>query len=241
MTIEFNIPYEKRTKEICNKYYKNFEDIEEIPKQFRSEEIINYFLNNLKWCCIPDKFKTKELCNKYFEKTKDIQNIPEQYLTQKMVNEYFEIKKRTIYIPDNFLTEEILNKNEQNLLIEFYLYKKLYLDFFKIYSKKNFTNNFLKLLIEIDYKNFDLIPDELKTEEIYNIYINITYLIKKVPQNKLTQQIINKYFERTKNINNIPDKFLTEEICNKYLETNKNFISSYQKCKIENFLLSLKK
>lgn len=73
--------------------------------------------------------------------------------------------------------------------------------------------------IEILNKNFGReysIPEEFRTQEVYDKYFKLCKDIYHIPSKYLTQDMCNEYFKITKEIYDIPPQYITEDMVDEF-------------------------
>ena len=68
------------------------------------------------------------------------------------------------------------------------------------------------------FKNIYIIPEEFRTQEMWNEYFNKSLQIKNVPTKFQTQEMWNEYFNKNKNIYEVPIKYHTNEMLQNHIK-----------------------
>ena len=177
------IPDNKLTQKICDEDYKIFKNIENIPYNFRTQEMYNdLFDKTIDITKIPKTFITQKMCDKHFEKYKNTNNIPYKFITMEMFDE---MKKSNNYsVPQNLMSiqnhKECYFKTKKfNDIPKEYLSQEVCDDFFRNEYKNIYDSKSLNKLILCNYGSHNndniCIPEKFQTQEMWDKYFEYFY------------------------------------------------------------------
>lgn len=214
-----------------------------IDKNYQDDDIIILAFKRYPAALKFAAYQNKRICDEFILNYSNNQinfdkywkNLDFEYVSDDNINKFVYYDPDNIkYIPKNKQTEELciycltnsydttqkyIQIESNNINIIHLQNDGLYLNYIN-----NKTYELCKIAVENNCNAIDYVPDEFKTEELYNILLNTDYVhlvLDKIPKKYITYDLYKKIVKRSITIlKNIPTEFKTPELLNIALNTS---------------------